>query len=71
MDLLERFEQECWDAVVSPHEQRRALESLEGGRVLYFPHLDFPFQSAERALLSRQWACALTKTSVTPPTSAC
>jgi hypothetical protein len=40
-----------WDADFSADERERALDSLEAGRIVYFPGLDFSLREAERRFL--------------------
>lgn len=52
MEILETINLESWDQPVSSHLQEKALQSLEHGKVLYFPSLSFEIQSEEERFLS-------------------
>ncbi len=51
MDPLENIDGERFDAVFSEAVRGRALQALEGGRVLFFPRLAFPLGADERSFL--------------------
>jgi 3-deoxy-D-manno-oct-2-ulosonic acid (Kdo) hydroxylase len=56
INALESFETFAWDLPITAEDQTRATEALERGRVLYFEHLAFPLDDAERRLLSSAWS---------------
>ena len=53
MQTLVQFDMAAWQAAVSEADRERAIQSLESGRVLYFPRLAFDLEPAERALVER------------------
>jgi hypothetical protein len=56
VNALEPFKTTAWDLPFTVEDQRRAVEALEQGRVLYFEHLAFPFDKGELRLLSSAWS---------------
>jgi hypothetical protein len=52
MKSLETFEVNGWDQVISQEDQKRAIQALEGGQVLYFPSLPFELDLNERGFLT-------------------
>ncbi len=52
MKSLENIEMTKWDHSISSEIKKRAVHGLEGGKILYFPHLDFPLSEQERTLLT-------------------
>ncbi|MDA8191370.1 Kdo hydroxylase family protein [Acidiferrobacter thiooxydans] len=51
MDPLVNIEGERFDAVFGEAVRDQALRALEGGQVLFFPHLTFPLSADERSFL--------------------
>ena len=58
---VERFSASAWDEELADEDRRRAVESLERGRVLQFPRLAFALESGERCLLRPDVAAARAK----------
>jgi hypothetical protein len=56
MDVLETFEETVWDVPFAVEAQRRALQTLEQGRVLHFKQLAFPLEPHELGFLSSTWS---------------
>jgi len=55
MEILETFEHvEAWTRPFADAERERALRALEGGKILYFPHLAYELGDGERAFLTPQ-----------------
>lgn len=54
MDLLEEFDLAAWDKPVSQEAQKRAIQSLEQGKILYFPALTFKVQGDENLVFSEK-----------------
>ena len=52
MKSSENFDLKDWDAKPSKEVQNRAVKSLEGGFVLYFPHLPFTLSDEECRFLN-------------------
>jgi hypothetical protein len=52
MNFVEIFEDAAWDRPFSAQDQKRAVEALEAGRVLYFKQLAFPLEAGELQCLS-------------------
>ncbi len=52
MDVLETLEIESWNGPFSEDDAARAADSLESGRVLFFPRLPFVLRAEENALLT-------------------
>ncbi len=50
--LLETLPEDSWTGDFAPDTVSRATAALEGGQVLYFPHLAFRLEEAEQPLLS-------------------
>ena len=50
------FPLRTWQASIEPAMQKQALETLEGGGVLYFPQLGFDLQDEEKRFLSPSWS---------------
>lgn len=50
--LLETFEIQDWNTDPSVAVQNKAVNALESGKVLYFPHLAFPFSQKEQLFYS-------------------
>lgn len=61
MSLLEIFDCNDWDHSMSLNDQDRAAKSLEGGKVLYFPHLKFSLLDHELPFLSPKIVSPKTK----------
>jgi hypothetical protein len=61
MESLETFDTEAWDTTFSEEIKQRAIQALEGGKVLYFPHLPFILNKDEKCFLSPQIADPKTK----------
>lgn len=55
MKILETFDTAGWGGQLEADLRGRALESLEGGKVLYFPQLAFVLEDRERRFLSPAW----------------
>lgn len=51
MKSLEILDAESWGSVHSDEQQNRAIQSLESGKILYFPHLPFHLHQDELAYL--------------------
>lgn len=51
---LEAIEISRWDETISNEVQKRAVEALERGKILYFPHLAFSLTSQEADFLNPQ-----------------
>jgi hypothetical protein len=49
---VEAFEATAWTLPFAPEDQKRAVEALERGKVLYFEQLAFPLQEGELRCLS-------------------
>lgn len=49
---LETVDVACWYASFSPELQKKAVDALEAGKILYFPTLAFPLKSEELPFLS-------------------
>ena len=58
---LEPFNATAWDNPFTSEDRERAVDSLEGGRVLYFKDLRFALEPAEKVLLSTSWLDAEAK----------
>jgi hypothetical protein len=72
MHVLEMLPVERWAGPFGPDLQRRAVDALEAGRVLFFPRLAFDLDEAERALLAAATADGRSKNvSFDPATGAC
>ena len=54
MKSLEKFEFTTWDGPFSEEEKKKALLSLESGKVLFFPHLPFGLKEDEKKFLNTQ-----------------
>jgi len=52
MQTVTSFEQNSWESDFSHEEQEHALESLEGGKILLLPKLDFTLQKNETCFLT-------------------
>src|SRR5262245_40795487 len=52
INVIEAFGNAAWDLPFSAQDQKRALEALEAGRVLYFKQLAFPLDAGELQCLS-------------------
>lgn len=52
MSTKETIQISSWDAEITPAVQKKAIESLENGRVLYFPSLPFVIRANEQPMLS-------------------
>jgi hypothetical protein len=52
MKSLETFDIASWDKEIPAQVQARAVQALEGGKVLFFPSLTFSLIGHERALLT-------------------
>lgn len=53
---LEIFSAAMWNDSFAPEDQRRAVNGLEDGRILYFRHLPFQLDEPERFLLATSWS---------------
>jgi 3-deoxy-D-manno-oct-2-ulosonic acid (Kdo) hydroxylase len=52
MSILETIDLASWEAEISSSLKQKAIQSLENGKVLYFPSLAFPIKNSEKPLLS-------------------
>lgn len=52
LDILQTIHEKSWDATYGHSTQKNAIESLEGGKILFFPHLTFTLKAEELFLLS-------------------
>lgn len=52
MKTLEEIDLKSWDSSISQNMQKRAVQALEEGKVLYFPSLAFKLNPEERQFLS-------------------
>lgn len=50
--MLHTLNTSLWTEPFSPEEQQSAISALEGGGILYLPHLDFSLNAAEKELLT-------------------
>jgi len=61
MDLVRVMEDASWQAVFDRRQQQEAMQLLEGGGLLVFPHLAFEFDETERRFLVADAVHAKTK----------
>lgn len=61
MESLEIFDTDTWEKNFSEESRQRAITALENGKVLYFPHLDFPLIKDEKRFLTPEIANPKTK----------
>ncbi len=54
--MLETFTTPQWSELFTGENQQRALEHLEGGKVLFFPHLPFTLAADEKLFLTPEFA---------------
>ena len=54
MKSLELFEIDTWEGPFTEELQKKAVRSLENGKVLYFPNLAFPLADQEKKFLDPQ-----------------
>lgn len=52
MSIIESFETVSWNQPLIEAEQQRAIQALEGGKVLYFPNLAFSLDAKETSFLN-------------------
>ncbi len=56
MERIVSFPGRQWNESCTPQQQQQAMESLENGCVLFFPHLDFVFSQTEQKFLTPAWS---------------
>ena len=72
MDVVARVGVTDWSGPFAPELQRRAIDALEQGKVLWFPALAFALEESEQALLSPALSDGKAKNiSLDPATGAC
>ncbi len=59
--MLESFQTTQWNENFNDLNQQRALNQLEGGRILYFPELPFVLSEEEKIFLNPEYADANSK----------
>lgn len=52
MSVIELFEKSHWDEVLPESEQKRAIQAIESGKVLYFPNLCFALDEMDSSFLN-------------------
>jgi hypothetical protein len=57
-----------WEPQLDASARSSVLDELEGGSVLYFPELAFPFQPEEKTLFETQWSGSAKNISYRPDT---
>lgn len=55
MDRLENIAINTWNATVLPEIQRKAVESLENGKIVFLPQLNFELSQEEKKFLSPEY----------------
>ena len=58
MSSLSPFRFTNWRPYPTPELQQQAVGDLESGKILYFPHLTFPFSKGEAAVFDSSWGLA-------------
>lgn len=61
MQILQTFTTNGWSESFSPTQQTEAIEALESGKILYFPHLAFQVNPNEQRFLSASYTSAKAK----------
>src|SRR2546422_11733994 len=59
--LLEELTLDAWNSVLTAAAQAVATDTLEAGRILYLPRLEFALLPHEQRLLSAEWSDGETK----------
>lgn len=61
MNTITEFNITDWNHVFTKEEQQKAIDSLEEGKILFFPNLAYEFNDNERQFLSTDFVCPKTK----------
>src|SRR6266550_609022 len=59
--LLEELTLDAWNPVLTAATQAAAIDTLEAGRILYLPRLEFALLPHEQRFLSAEWSDGETK----------
>src|SRR2546427_11564398 len=59
--LLEELTLDAWNPVLTAAAQAAAIDTLEAGRILYLPRLEFALLPHEQRFLSAEWSDGETK----------
>jgi hypothetical protein len=71
MQPLQEIDIGDWTALIPPQTRQIAADALEGGKVLFFPHLGFAMDAREQSLLSAKLAGDRKNVTLDPKTGTC